>query len=196
MLLCIGGGMLRAQQRVILQRPLVIPSRGNSTLDEVVAASGASQIANASSTGDARHAAVPQRQPGQERLDARLQPSLMAAAAPAPEPRPAAAKPAQNPEMIARMRIAVEQIAAEYGNPTFAQVFTNDPLQAQLMRKRLQLVQRVDLLKSEIDSLEQQRLAMKNEVEATRRELFALQQQAEALATKIQRASTLLSLAK
>lgn len=196
MLLCAGGGMLRAQQGTIIQRPLVIPARANSTAGDVAAASKTAPIANAPDSAAVRRAAARARQPEQAPLEDRWQPALMPAASPAPARDPSAAKHAPNSEMIARMRIAVGQIAAEHGNPVFAHIFTNDPLQAQLMRKRIQLAQRMDLLKSDIDSLEQKKLSMKREIETTQRELLALQQQAEALAAKIQKASTLLSLAK
>ena len=110
-------------------------------------------------------------------------------------PSPAVSEAAaRRAEMITRMRLAVEQIAAEYGNPTFAQVFTNDNVQAQILRKRVQLLHRAEAINAEITALEKQKLQIRGEVDASRRELLALQEQADALTQRLQRASVMLGM--
>ena len=70
--------------------------------------------------------------------------SRLPAADPAPQP-PAAAPAAPDmaaladrrlDEMLNRMQAAVEEIAGLYGNPTFLQVFTNDPDRAAELKLR------------------------------------------------------------
>jgi predicted nucleic acid-binding Zn-ribbon protein len=96
--------------------------------------------------------------------------------------------------MVARMRLAVERIAAEYGNPTFAQVFTNDAVQAQAFRKRVQLLHRAEAINAEIAELEKQKLVAKDELDTVRQELAALQEQADALTNRLTRARTMLGM--
>ncbi|MDF9833691.1 hypothetical protein M2103_001923 [Ereboglobus sp. PH5-5] len=91
-------------------------------------------------------------------------------------------------EMIMRMKRAVEQIASEYGNPTFAQVFTNDAVQAQVLRKRVQMLHRMETIRTEIAALQKQKEQVRAEVDASQHELIALQQQAEALTNRLQKA--------
>ncbi|AWI08475.1 hypothetical protein [Ereboglobus luteus] len=91
-------------------------------------------------------------------------------------------------EMIMRMKRAVEQIASEYGNPTFAQVFTNDAVQAQVLRKRVQMLHRMEAIRTEIAALQKQKEQVRAEVDASQHELIALQQQAEALTNRLQKA--------
>lgn len=201
MALCLVGCLVRAQSVVSLQRPLVIPSAAQAS-----ATAQTSTTSNALLSLDDGHRIIPNTNAS---ATTPVPPSARAATPapainPAPVQTPAAAprtsspvKHVKNAEMVTRMRMAVERIAAEYGNPSFAHIFTNDPLQAQLYRKRIQLVQRMDVLRTEIDALEQQKLVAKNEADATRRELHALQQQAETLASRIQQARTaLMSLAQ
>lgn len=107
--------------------------------------------------------------------------------------RPSAAA-ARNAEMVMRMRMAVEQIAAEYGNPLFAQIFTNDSVQAQVLRKRVQLLQRAEEIRAEIAGLEKQKLEAAGELEISRRQLVALQEQADALTNRLQKAHVLLGM--
>lgn len=102
---------------------------------------------------------------------------------------------AERAEMIARMRIVVEQIAAEYGNPTFAQVFTNDAVQAQVLRKRVQMLHRMEAIKAEITALQKQKEDVTAELDASRQDLVALQQQAEALTNRLQKARFALGMA-
>jgi hypothetical protein len=97
-------------------------------------------------------------------------------------------------EMVARMRMAVEQIAAEYGNPTFAQVFTNDAVQARMFRKRVQLLHRAEAINAEIAELEKQKVVAKGELDTVRRELAALQEQADALTNRLTKARTMLGM--
>jgi hypothetical protein len=97
-------------------------------------------------------------------------------------------------EMVARMRLAVERIAAEYGNPTFAQVFTNDAVQAQAFRKRVQLLHRAEAINAEIAELEKQKVVAKGELDTVRQELAALQEQADALTNRLTRARTMLGM--
>lgn len=87
-------------------------------------------------------------------------------ALPADGAKPAAKQTAvQSGEMVARMRIAVEKIASEYGNPSFAQIFTNDPEKAAKLRERYTDLDKRDALKQEVASLTEQRDAARKELE-------------------------------
>jgi hypothetical protein len=128
----------------------------------------------------------------------------------------------QREEMFARMRLAVEGVAAEYGNPTFAEFFTNDALRAKVFRQRLQLLRNYDKLQSELvelrlkkefaaqdaeqavreqqarvknalASLEQEKQLLAADVAAKRDELNALQEQANTLSAKIKQAQVTLN---
>jgi chromosome segregation ATPase len=77
-----------------------------------------------------------------------------------PAPAPLQTTP-EREEMYTRMRVAVERIAAEYGNPRFAQFFSNDTLRTKVLKQRMQLLQNYDLLQAEISKLQKK----KNEVE-------------------------------
>jgi len=63
----------------------------------------------------------------------------LARGAPADAGQSAVADPAQKryDEMLSRMRAAVEEVAQLYGNPTFLEVFTNDPEKAADLKRRL-----------------------------------------------------------
>lgn len=197
--LCITCSLAGAQTAVSIRQPIVIPAAAISgTAEQVVAAPSPAQGADAALNLNGGHTVIQNTgglsftgMPADEMIPARN-----TAVSRAPETAAAPqARTVQNAEMIKRMRMAVEKIAAEYGNPTFAQIFTNDPIQAQLYRKRLQLVQRMDLARAELEAIEQQKIVTKNEADAMRRELVALQRQAEALSSRIQQARSVLSFA-
>lgn len=86
---------------------------------------------------------------------------------------PLALHPGQE-EMRVRMRLAVERVAAEYGNPVFAELFTNDPLRARVLRNRLQLLKDYEALTARVVEMEQQRQAVADSVEAAIRQRSAL----------------------
>lgn len=109
------------------------------------------------------------------------------------QPSRASIRSEQQDQMIYEMRTAVQQVANNYGNPYFAQVFTNDPMQAQLMRKRIQTLQNIDVIKNEIAALESQKAQTKQEAENARRELSALQEQINAMNARLMKARSALS---
>lgn len=74
-------------------------------------------------------------------------------------------------EMIDRMRYAVEQIAAEYGSPAFTQIFTNDVVRAQVIRRRMGLLMDLEALNAEIVSMTRQRETLQEQVKVTARQL-------------------------
>jgi chromosome segregation ATPase len=80
-------------------------------------------------------------------------------------------------EMVGRMRIAVEQIAAEYGNPPFTQVFTNDAIRARMLRERVALLSNLEALISRVGELEQEKAHAEKQVESVRGEMANLQRQ-------------------
>jgi hypothetical protein len=113
---------------------------------------------------------------------------------PAPPPRSA-----QHEEMILRMRMAVEEVAAQYGNPGFAQVFTNDPVRAKVLRRRMAILKQVDLLNAEIATLETHKTQTQQELQTTRQrvetskqELKTIEEQVREMNTRLQSARTLL----
>ena len=103
---------------------------------------------------------------------------------------------AEREEMRARMRIAVEKVAAEYGNPVFAEVFTNDTLRARVLGGRLQLLHNYEDLLAQIAGLEKQREAAAQAVDEASRnrmaqiqaEIRQLERQREAVALAVERA--------
>lgn len=103
---------------------------------------------------------------------------------------------AEREEMRARMRLAVEKVAAEYGNPVFAEVFTNDPLRARVLGGRLQLLHNYEELVAQIGALEKQREAAALAVDAASRnrmsqiqgEIRQLERQRESVALAVERA--------
>lgn len=102
------------------------------------------------------------------------------AAGPVPDPVPAEPSPAPAAtearadqrfnEMLDRMQAAVEEIAGLYGNPTFLQVFTNDPSRAEELKLRLRTDQGVAHLGSELKDLERRRDAVLNDIALKERE--------------------------
>ncbi len=103
---------------------------------------------------------------------------------------------AEREEMRARMRIAVEKVAAEYGNPVFAEVFTNDPLRARVLGGRLQLLHNYEELVAQLAALEKQRQAAAQAVDEASRnrmaqiqnEIRQLERQRESVALAVERA--------
>ena len=98
--------------------------------------------------------------------------------------------------MRARMRIAVEKVASEFGNPVFAEVFTNDPLRARVLGGRLKLLQNYEELVAQIAALEQQRNEVAESVDEASRQRMAqiqaeirqMEQQRKAVADAVSRA--------
>jgi hypothetical protein len=112
---------------------------------------------------------------------------------------PSPPRSAQYEEMITRMKMAVEDVAAQYGNPSFAQVFTNDSVRAKVLRRRMEILKQVDRLNAEIAVLETRRTQSLQElqvtrqrVEATRQELKTVQDQVREMNTRLQNARNLL----
>ena len=104
--------------------------------------------------------------------------SRLPAADPAPQP-PAAAPAAPDmaaladrrlDEMLNRMQAAVEEIAGLYGNPTFLQVFTNDPDRAAELKLRLRTNRRGDALQAELKELEARRQELLGDIALRQRE--------------------------
>jgi hypothetical protein len=101
------------------------------------------------------------------------------AADPAPKPPAAAADAAPDmaaladrrlDEMLNRMQAAVEEIAGLYGNPTFLQVFTNDPDRAAELKLRLRTNRRGDTLQAELKELEAKRQELLGDIALKQRE--------------------------
>jgi hypothetical protein len=112
---------------------------------------------------------------------------------------PSPPRSAQHEEMITRMKMAVEDVAAQYGNPSFAQVFTNDPVRAKVLRRRMEVLRQVDRLNAEIAALETRRTQSRQELQATRQrvestkqELKTIQDQVREMNTRLQNARNLL----
>ena len=129
--------------------------------------------------------------------------------APPPAPSPLAqesekAEPEQNPEptevlpggknarreeMRVRMRQAVGQVAEEYGNPPFAEVFTNDPIRARVLRNRLRLLGNYEELAAEVRQLAAEREKRSQELKA---EVALLEQRRQLAAEKAARQEAVL----
>jgi hypothetical protein len=112
---------------------------------------------------------------------------------------PSPPRSAQHEEMITRMKMAVEDVAAQYGNPSFAQVFTNDPVRAKVLRRRMDVLKQVDRLNAEIATLETRRTQSMQELQATwqrvessKQELKSIQDQVREMNTRLQNARNLL----
>ncbi|OAM89945.1 hypothetical protein OH491_16990 [Termitidicoccus mucosus] len=112
---------------------------------------------------------------------------------------PSPPRSAQHEEMITRMKMAVEDVAAQYGNPSFAQVFTNDPVRAKVLRRRMEVLKQVDRLNAEIATLETHRTQSQQELQVTRQrvesskqELKTIQDQVREMNTRLQNARNLL----
>lgn len=86
---------------------------------------------------------------------------------PAPAPLPTTP---EREEMYKRMRVAVERVAAEYGNPRFAQFFSNDTLRTKVLKQRMQLLQNYDQLQLEITKLRKKRTELESDLQTVVRE--------------------------
>lgn len=73
-------------------------------------------------------------------------------------------------EMLNRMQAAVEEVAGLYGNPTFLQVFTNDPERAAELRLRLRTNRRGEALQAELKELEAKRQELLGDIALKQRE--------------------------
>jgi DNA repair ATPase RecN len=98
-------------------------------------------------------------------------------------------------EMLGRMQNALEEIAQQYGNPLFLQVFTNDPERAAELKARLISDRRAEDIRRELVSLERRRadllsdLAFKEQQTKKLEEKLVRQRTAlDALATAIEQA--------
>jgi hypothetical protein len=112
---------------------------------------------------------------------------------------PPPARSTQHEEMILRMRIAVEEVASQYGNPSFAQVFTNDPVRAKVLRRRMETLKQVDRLNAEIAVLETRRTQSRHELQATqqrvevsKQELTNIEERVREMNSRLQNARNLL----
>lgn len=105
---------------------------------------------------------------GGSRLAADPAPKTMPAAADAPDM--AALADRRLDEMLNRMQAAVEEVAGLYGNPTFLQVFTNDPERAAELRMRLRTNRRGEALQAELKELEARRQELLGDIALKQRE--------------------------
>ena len=76
--------------------------------------------------------------------------------------------------MFGKMRAAVEEIAALYGDPLFVQVFTNDRTKAAELRARLAETESLAALRSETETLKAERGKLEDEVARDRRQAALL----------------------
>jgi hypothetical protein len=97
-------------------------------------------------------------------------------------------------EMINRMRVSVEKIAAEYGNPTFTRIFTNDNIRARMLRQRMHLLNNLDALNTEIGILTRQKEEIGRQVDDSRRTVTSLREEAKLLGDRLQAARVALEL--
>jgi len=182
-----SNGMIRPPP--VLKPDIVIPEKSVNLLQPAPAQPGAANLL-AGQGSTVVHAAQPRTvQPAAnghpEFGRATAQPRSSATTATAPAPK--TAKDERHERMILEMRHAVQSIAAQYGNPSFAHVFTNDTLRAQLLRKRVHLLQRIDDVHAEIAALEKQKAGIKSELDASRAELLAVQKQTTELNERLAR---------
>jgi len=73
-------------------------------------------------------------------------------------------------EMLDRMQAAIEEIAGLYGNPTFLQVFTNDPARADELKLRLRTDRGATDLAAELKNLERKRDDLRDDIALKERE--------------------------
>lgn len=94
------------------------------------------------------------------------------AAVPAEPGQPPAADAAQTRynEMLSRMRAAVEEVAQLYGNPTFLEVFTNDPERAADLRRRLRTDRTAEQVRAEAGELLKKRDDLLGDIALKKRE--------------------------
>jgi len=77
-------------------------------------------------------------------------------------------------EMLDRMRAAVEDIAALYGNPTFLQVFTNDASRADELKARLRTDRSAARVADDLKDLEKKRDDLLGDIALKEREAARL----------------------
>lgn len=98
--------------------------------------------------------------------------------------QPAPVLPANSAEMNKKIAAAVEGVLAAYGNPTYAQVVTNDAAKAALLRAQLAKADQADALRTEVEFLSKQKDALSAEIAAKKKEIEYLQQQTSRLETE------------
>ena len=73
-------------------------------------------------------------------------------------------------EMLTRMQDAVEEIAQLYGNPTFLEVFTNDPERASDLKNRLRAERTSEQVRQEASDLQRKRDDLLGDIALRKRE--------------------------
>jgi hypothetical protein len=94
-----------------------------------------------------------------------------------PVPRPDRAEQradARFDEMLSKMQAAVEDIAGLYGNPTFLEIFTNDPAKADELRTRLRAERSAASARRDLGDLEKRRQDLLGDIALKEREAAAL----------------------
>ncbi len=71
----------------------------------------------------------------------------------------------QYADMIYKMRESVQRIASEYGNPAFAQVFTNDKDRAEEIRNKLKVLESHEALAQINEALSKRESELRMEIE-------------------------------
>jgi chromosome segregation ATPase len=77
-------------------------------------------------------------------------------------------------EMLEKMQASIEEIAGLYGNPTFLQIFTNDPERAAQLKQRLRTDRREEALRGEMRDLEAKRDELRGDLALKEREAAKL----------------------
>lgn len=107
-------------------------------------------------------------------------------------PPAAAVAPGSQEEMLLKMRVAVERIAEDYGNPKFAQIFTNDPARATSLRERVAAIASLDRLKRDIATMEKKQRELTEAIRAQEDRLSAMQRDAAAKESVLRQAAEVL----
>lgn len=100
---------------------------------------------------------------------------------------------ARRSEMVSRMESAVQKVAGEYGNPVFAQFFTNDKSKVEEMRNRLKTSKTLDELEKSVSDLKNQEAALRAELLHLQNELNSAKKEFEVLKNKTERAQSILN---
>lgn len=93
-------------------------------------------------------------------------------------------------EMKRKIVGAVEEILQLYGNPSFAEVVTNDPQKAADLRARISASTSSDQIRSEVAELEKRRNDMLADIALREREVEALKVRAARLRASLDQAAT------